>query len=66
MSSAYNLSDYYARYFEYNNLDKTYGEPDVGSILKLLRQLKHNAQRVYTKLDDGQGDYLALCITPAQ
>ena len=65
MSSAYNLPDYRARYFEYKDLTKILGEPDVDSILILLRQCKRNAQRVYTTLGGGQLGYLALCIEAA-
>ena len=65
MSSAYNLPDYRARFFEYKDLTKILGEPDVDFILKLLRQCKRNAQRVYTTLGGGQLGYLALCIEAA-
>ena len=54
MSSAYDLPDYCAHYFEYKDLDTIHGEPDVDSILKLLRQVKRNTQRVYTTLGGGQ------------
>ena len=63
--SAYNLPDYRARYFEYKDLTKILGKPDVDSIVKLLREVKRNAQRVYTTLGGGQLGYLALCIENA-
>ena len=65
MSSAYNLPDYRARYLEYKYLTKILGEPDIDSILKLLREAKRNAQRVYTTLGGWQLGYLALCIEVA-
>ena len=65
MSSAYNLPDYRARYFEYKDLDKVHGEPDIDAIVKLLRQVKRNAQRVTTTLGGGQLGYLALVIPSA-
>ena len=49
-NSAYYLPDYHARYFKYKDLTKILGEPDVDSIVKLLRQVKRNAQRVHTTL----------------
>ena len=58
MSSAYNLPDYRARYFEYKELNEVHGEPDIDSIVMLLRQVKRNAQRVTTTLWGGQLGYL--------
>ena len=50
MSSVYNLPNYRERYFEYKNLDKVHGQPTIDLIVKLLRQVKRNAQRVPTTL----------------
>ena len=63
--SAYNLPDYKAKYFEYNELDKIYGQPNIESIVKLYKQVKRNAQSVPTTLGGGQLGYLALVIPPA-
>ena len=65
MSSAYNLPDYCAHYFEYNDLDKIHGELDVDSIVKLLRQVQLNAQPVSTTQGGGRLGYLALVIPSA-
>ena len=64
MSSAYNLSDYKNRYFEWKELTKIYGHPTIESIVQILRQFKINAQRVPTSLVGGQLEYLALFIPP--
>ena len=64
MSSAYNLSNYHARYFEYKDLDKIHDEPDVDSVVKLLRQVKRNAQCVSNTRGGSQLGYLALVMLP--
>ena len=43
MSTAYNLPDYRARFFEYKDLDKIHGQPTIDTIAKMLKQLKRNA-----------------------
>ena len=48
--SAYNLPNYRERFFEYKDLDKIHGQPTIDSIVKCLRQLKRNAQKVSTTL----------------
>lgn len=65
MSTAYNLLDYRARFFEYKDLDKIHGQPTIDSIVRHLRQTKRNAQRVHTTLGGGQLGYLALVISTA-
>ena len=60
MSSAYNLPDYKEKFFEIKVLDKIHGQPTIDNIVKLLRQVKRNAQRVPTTLGGGQLGYLAL------
>ena len=65
MLTAYSLPDYRARFFEYKDLDKIHGQPTIGSIARLLRQVKRNAQRVLTTLGGGQLGYLALVISTA-
>ena len=64
MKSAYNLPDYRARFFEYKDLERIHGQPAINLIARLLRQVKHNAQRVSTTLGGGQLGYLALVISP--
>ena len=64
MSTAYNLPDYCARFFEYKDLDKIHGQPTIDTIAKMLKQLKRNAQRVITTLGGGQLGFLALVISP--
>ena len=64
MSSAYNLPDYKEKFFEIKVLDKVHGQPTIDSIVKLLRQVKRNAQRVPTTLGGGQLGYLALVLDP--
>ena len=65
MTSVYNLPDYRSKYFEYKDLDKIYGQPDVVSICKLFKQGKRNAQCVPSTLGGGQTGYLALYIDTA-
>ena len=48
--AAYNIPDYNAKYFEFKELDKVYGQPDIDAIVKLYRQVKINAQSVPTTL----------------
>ena len=64
MSSACNLPNYCEKYFEYKDLDKIHGQSIVDSIVRLLRQVKRNSQRVPTILGGGQLGYLALVIDP--
>ena len=64
--SVYNLPDYNARFFDYKQLDRILGQPDIETIVKLFWQVKRNAQRVPTTLGGGQLGYLALVIdTPS-
>ena len=65
MSSAYNLPNYREKFFEVKDLDKIHGQPTIDGIVKLLRQVKRNAQRVPTTLGGGQLGYLALVIDTA-
>ena len=60
--STYNVPDYKAKFFEIKVLDKIVGQPTIDNIIKLLRQIKRNAQRVPTTLGGGQLGYLALVI----
>ena len=63
--SAYNIPDYRAKFFEYKDLDKIHGQPTLQLLVKLLRQLKHNAQKVRTTLGGGQLGYLSLNLSLA-
>ena len=65
MQSAYNLTDYRARFFEYKDLERIHCQPTINSISRLLRQVKRNTQWVSTTLGGGQLGYLALVISPA-
>ena len=65
ISSAYNLPNYREKYFEHNSLDKIHGQLAIDSIVKILRKVKLNAQRVPTTLDGGQLGYLVLVINTA-
>ena len=64
MSSAYNLPDYRAQYFDYKDLDKIRGQPTIDTIVKLLWQVRHNSQRVSTTL--GGGGQLRPCFVIPQ
>ena len=63
--SAYNIPDYRTKFFEYKDLDKIHGQPTLQALVKLLRQLKRNAQKVPTTLGGGQLGYLALILSVA-
>ena len=65
MSSSYSIRDYKSTHFEYSELEKIHGHPDIDSLLRIFRQLKRNAQRVPTILGGGQLGYLALVISTA-
>ena len=58
-----NLPDYKARYFEYKELTKVHGTPNLDSIVQVYTQLKRNAHCVPTTLGGGQLGYLALVIS---
>ena len=57
--------DYTSTHFEYKELCKIHGQPDIGSLLRIFRQLKRNAQKVHTLLGGGQLGYLALVLSTA-
>ena len=63
MMNAYSVMDYRSTHFEYKDLFKIHGFPDIDSLLRILRQLKRNAQRVPTSLGGGQLGYLALILS---
>ena len=52
-------------FFEYKDLERIHSQPTIGSIARLLRQVKHNTQRVSTTLGGGELSYLALVISLA-
>ena len=62
MTSFYSIKNYKTQ-FQYPTLDKIHGQPNLDSILHLVRQLKINAQSVSTTLGGGQLGYLALVIS---
>ena len=56
---------YRATNFEYKVLDKIHGTPDIGSLVKVFRQLKRKSQSIPTTLGGGHLGYLALVLLPA-
>ena len=60
--SPYNVKNYRTTHFQHPTLDKIHGQPTLDTILKLIRQLKINAQNVQTNLGGGQLGYLALVL----
>ena len=65
MTNSYSIFDYKSTHFEYSELEKIHGHPDIDTLLRIFRQLKRNAQRVPTLLGGGQLGYLALVISTA-
>ena len=65
MHTAYSLSDYRPRFFEYKDLERIHGQPTIDSIARLLWQVKRNAQRVSTTLGGGKLGYLTLVTSLA-
>ena len=63
MTNSTSLPDYKAKYFEFKELDKIHGKPTLEKIIKLVRQLKTNAQTVPTTLGGGNHGYLALVMS---
>ena len=53
MASPHSLPNYKERYFEYEELGKVHGEPNLQSIINVFRQLKRNAQRIPSRLAGG-------------
>ena len=52
-------------HFEYKELDKIHGTPDIVTLLRIFRQLKRNVQSVPTPLGGGQLGYLTLVLSAA-
>ena len=65
-SSPHNLPDYCEKYFEHKDLDRVRGKPTIDTIVRVLNQLKRNAQCVPTTLFGGNHGYLALIVTPTE
>ena len=65
MPNSYSNVDYKSTHFEYKELTKIHGQPDIDSLLRIFRQLKRNAQKVQTILGGGQLGYLALVLSTA-
>ena len=61
--SAYNISDYRAKFVEYKDLDKIHGQTTLKLLGRLLPQLKRHAQTVPTTLGRGQLGYLTLILS---
>ena len=64
MTNAHSLPDYRNRYFEYKEPKRVHGKTTLDKIIKALRQLKRNFQRVPTLLGRGSLGYLPLLLTP--
>ena len=65
MTNSHSIMDYTSTHFEYKELCKIHGQPDIDSLLRIFRQLKRNAQKVHTLLGGGQLGYLALVLSTA-
>ena len=63
MLTSYSNIDYRTTHFEYKDLHRIHGQPDIDALLRMFRQLKRNAQRVPTTLGGGQLGYLALVLS---
>ena len=62
MSLSFGLKDYCTSHFEYKELTKIHGKPDIDTLVIIFKQLKRNAQRVPTSLGGGLLGYLALVL----
>jgi hypothetical protein len=58
--------NYRDTFFETPELTKIQGEPSPDSISKMLKELKANAQSVFSNLSDGRHGHLFLVITAAE
>ena len=65
MVSSYDVKDFRTTHFEYKDLTKTHGRPDIDSLITIFKELKRNAQKVPTILGGGRHGYLALVLKPA-
>jgi hypothetical protein len=51
--------------FEYKDLTRIHGEPTFEALKTLSKELKANAQSVYSNLGGGQHGHLGIVLTPA-
>ena len=65
-TTASGVIDIKQTYFDYPDLTKIDGEPNVITLLKLKNELKATAQSVSTLLGGGQHGNLGLILTPAE
>ena len=65
MVSAYDVKDFRTTHFEYKDLTKVHGRPDIDSLVTIFKELKRNAQKVPTTLGGGRHGYLALVLKTA-
>ena len=64
MSSA--TVNYRETYFEYPDLTPLVGEPTFDGLHRMSKELKANAQSVYSHLGGGAHGHLGLLLSPAQ
>ena len=53
MSFAYKIEDYRNTHFEYKDLTKIHGRPNIDALVIIFKELKRNAQKVSTNLAGG-------------
>jgi hypothetical protein len=58
--------NYRDTFFKNPELTKIQGEPSPGSLSKMLKEIKANAQSVFSNLSDGNHGHLALVISYAK
>ena len=63
MVSPHSLPNLKQRYFDYKELSKLHGKPNLQSIIDVFRQLKRNAQRILARLTGGNHEYFAILLS---
>ena len=63
MPNVYSIMEYKSTHYEYKELTKIHGQPEIDSLLRNVCQLKRSAQRVPIILGGGQLGYLALLLS---
>ena len=64
MSIAYEVKDYRTTHFEYPDLTKIHGKPDIDSLVTIFKEIKRNSQKFPSKLGGGRLGYLGLVLEP--
>ena len=62
MSTSYDVKDYRTTHFEYQDLTKIHGKPDIDSLVTIFKEIKRNSQKVPSKLGGGRLGYLGLVL----